>query len=190
MGGITAGSGAPTASMRTTRRMRQGARAATCKETKAPIEWPIRSKWGKPSFVAASRTSSAWRRQPCVPGAVAGLRPRPRRSNATTAWPLSARVAAIRSKLRAFAESPGMQSTGAPFGSCRSRGSFDRIARMLESAPRHVKAKVRRNIGMRRRNKEAGLLVKKYGNRRLYDTNESRYITLEELAGSVRQGKD
>jgi len=61
---------------------------------------------------------------------------------------------------------------------------------MLESAPRPVKTKVRRNMGMRRRNKEAGVLVKKYGNRRLYDTDESRYITLEELAGSVRQGKD
>ena len=37
---------------------------------------------------------------------------------------------------------------------------------------------------------EVGVLVKKYGNRRLYDTEESRYITLEELAGSVRQGKE
>jgi polyhydroxyalkanoate synthesis repressor PhaR len=35
-----------------------------------------------------------------------------------------------------------------------------------------------------------GVLVKKYGNRRLYDTDQSRYITLEELAESVRQGKD
>jgi polyhydroxyalkanoate synthesis repressor PhaR len=49
---------------------------------------------------------------------------------------------------------------------------------------------VQRNTGLRRRNKEAGVLVKKYGNRRLYDTDESRYITLEELAQSVRQGKD
>src|SRR5207248_5518125 len=37
---------------------------------------------------------------------------------------------------------------------------------------------------------EVRVLVKKYGNRRLYDTEESRYITLEELAGTVRQGKD
>jgi polyhydroxyalkanoate synthesis repressor PhaR len=34
------------------------------------------------------------------------------------------------------------------------------------------------------------VLVKKYGNRRLYDTDRSRYITLEELAESVRAGKD
>jgi len=34
------------------------------------------------------------------------------------------------------------------------------------------------------------MLVKKYGNRRLYDTDESKYITLEELAESVRRGKD
>ena len=33
-------------------------------------------------------------------------------------------------------------------------------------------------------------LIKKYGNRRLYDTGLSRYITLEELAGQVRDGAD
>ena len=32
--------------------------------------------------------------------------------------------------------------------------------------------------------------IKKYGNRRLYDTEESRYITQEELATSVRKGID
>lgn len=36
----------------------------------------------------------------------------------------------------------------------------------------------------------ATLTVKKYGNRRLYDTGESRYITLEELAEKVRKGAD
>jgi polyhydroxyalkanoate synthesis repressor PhaR len=34
------------------------------------------------------------------------------------------------------------------------------------------------------------VLVKKYGNRRLYDTDKSRYITLEDLAGIVRAGED
>jgi polyhydroxyalkanoate synthesis repressor PhaR len=34
------------------------------------------------------------------------------------------------------------------------------------------------------------VLVKKYGNRRLYDTDRSRYITLEELADSVREGNE
>jgi polyhydroxyalkanoate synthesis repressor PhaR len=34
------------------------------------------------------------------------------------------------------------------------------------------------------------MLVKKYSNRRLYDTDESRYITLEELADKVRGGAD
>lgn len=33
-------------------------------------------------------------------------------------------------------------------------------------------------------------IVKKYGNRRLYDTAESRYVTLEELAASVRAGAE
>jgi polyhydroxyalkanoate synthesis repressor PhaR len=34
------------------------------------------------------------------------------------------------------------------------------------------------------------LTVKKYGNRRLYDTGESRYITIEELAEKIRKGAD
>lgn len=34
------------------------------------------------------------------------------------------------------------------------------------------------------------MLVKKYSNRRLYDTEESRYITLDELADKVRAGAD
>jgi len=33
-------------------------------------------------------------------------------------------------------------------------------------------------------------LIKKYGNRRLYDTGDSRYITLDELATKVRGGAD
>lgn len=32
------------------------------------------------------------------------------------------------------------------------------------------------------------MLIKKYGNRRLYDTSESRYITLEELAEKIKNG--
>jgi polyhydroxyalkanoate synthesis repressor PhaR len=36
----------------------------------------------------------------------------------------------------------------------------------------------------------AATLIKKYGNRRLYDTGESRYITLEELAEKIRTGID
>lgn len=34
------------------------------------------------------------------------------------------------------------------------------------------------------------MLVKKYGNRRLYDTAKSRYITLEDLADIIRGGED
>lgn len=34
------------------------------------------------------------------------------------------------------------------------------------------------------------LLVKKYPNRRLYDTQESRYITLEDLEARIRRGAD
>ncbi len=34
------------------------------------------------------------------------------------------------------------------------------------------------------------LLVKKYGNRRLYDTGDSRYVRLGELAEKIRRGTD
>jgi len=34
------------------------------------------------------------------------------------------------------------------------------------------------------------MLVKKYSNRRLYDTEDSRYITLDELAEKIRKGSD
>lgn len=36
----------------------------------------------------------------------------------------------------------------------------------------------------------AATLIKKYGNRRLYDTGDSRYITLDELADKIRRGSD
>ena len=34
------------------------------------------------------------------------------------------------------------------------------------------------------------IIIKKYSNRRLYATDESRYVTLEELAEKVRKGRD
>jgi polyhydroxyalkanoate synthesis repressor PhaR len=34
------------------------------------------------------------------------------------------------------------------------------------------------------------ITIKKYSNRRLYDTSESRYVTLEELAEKIRRGSD
>ncbi len=34
------------------------------------------------------------------------------------------------------------------------------------------------------------ILIKKYGNRRLYDTSESRYITLDELSAKIRDGSE
>ena len=36
----------------------------------------------------------------------------------------------------------------------------------------------------------APVLIKKYGNRRLYDTGDSRYVTLDELAAKIRGGAD
>ncbi len=33
-------------------------------------------------------------------------------------------------------------------------------------------------------------IIKKYGNRRLYDTVSSRYVNLSEIAGMIRKGKD
>lgn len=36
----------------------------------------------------------------------------------------------------------------------------------------------------------AAVLIKKYGNRRLYDTGDSRYVTLDELAAKIRSGAE
>jgi polyhydroxyalkanoate synthesis repressor PhaR len=38
--------------------------------------------------------------------------------------------------------------------------------------------------------KPSVILIKKYGNRRLYDTTGSRYVNLDDLAAMVRAGKD
>jgi polyhydroxyalkanoate synthesis repressor PhaR len=38
--------------------------------------------------------------------------------------------------------------------------------------------------------KTSAIIIKKYGNRRLYDTAESRYVNLDDLAAMVRAGKD
>lgn len=40
------------------------------------------------------------------------------------------------------------------------------------------------------RMKTSAVLIKKYGNRRLYDTAGSRYVNLDDLAAMVRAGKD
>ncbi len=36
----------------------------------------------------------------------------------------------------------------------------------------------------------ATILIKKYGNRRLYDTSSSRYVNLEDLAAHIRAGRE
>jgi polyhydroxyalkanoate synthesis repressor PhaR len=38
--------------------------------------------------------------------------------------------------------------------------------------------------------KNSSVLIKKYGNRRLYDTTGSRYVNLDDLAAMVRAGQD
>jgi len=38
--------------------------------------------------------------------------------------------------------------------------------------------------------KTSTVLIKKYGNRRLYDTTGSRYVNLDDLAAMIRAGKD
>ena len=56
---------------------------------------------------------------------------------------------------------------------------------------------MQQKLGLQRNNRAgrvrvvaAPVLVKKYGNRRLYDTGDSKYITLDELATKIRGGTD
>ena len=53
---------------------------------------------------------------------------------------------------------------------------------------RYKCTRVRRN--MREPEKAASVVVKKYGNRRLYDTSGSRYVNLDDIAALIREGKD
>jgi polyhydroxyalkanoate synthesis repressor PhaR len=48
---------------------------------------------------------------------------------------------------------------------------------------------VHSNIGSPQ-TKPASVIIKKYGNRRLYDTAGSRYVNLEDIARLIREGKD
>ena len=38
--------------------------------------------------------------------------------------------------------------------------------------------------------KPSAILIKKYGNRRLYDTASSRYVNLDDLAAHIRAGRE
>ena len=38
--------------------------------------------------------------------------------------------------------------------------------------------------------KPSSIVIKKYGNRRLYNATDSRYVNLEDIAAFIRQGKD
>jgi len=38
--------------------------------------------------------------------------------------------------------------------------------------------------------KPAPVLIKKYGNRRLYDSSNSQYVNLDDIAGFIREGRD
>ena len=38
--------------------------------------------------------------------------------------------------------------------------------------------------------KPAPVVIKKYGNRRLYDPSSSQYVNLDDIAGFIRQGRD
>ena len=46
-----------------------------------------------------------------------------------------------------------------------------------------------RNIGGNKM-KPSTVVIKKYGNRRLYDTTGSRYVNLDDIAALIREGTD
>lgn len=60
-----------------------------------------------------------------------------------------------------------------------------------DAAPRPEKRLPRAlGLGRLRRMAKPSVIVKKYANRRLYDGEESRYVTLDELAAKVKRGAD
>jgi polyhydroxyalkanoate synthesis repressor PhaR len=61
------------------------------------------------------------------------------------------------------------------------------------AGPRAVaarKTRYKRHMRLRSPRSRATIVIKKYGNRRLYDTDLSRYVTLEELEDRIRRGDD
>jgi polyhydroxyalkanoate synthesis repressor PhaR len=60
---------------------------------------------------------------------------------------------------------------------------------MLDGVSRHCQADVRCGAVLGCAAEGWHVPIKKYGNRRLYDTEQSRYITLDELADIVRRGE-
>ncbi|GAB4206169.1 MAG: hypothetical protein OHK0013_22610 [Sandaracinaceae bacterium] len=52
------------------------------------------------------------------------------------------------------------------------------------------KTRYKRSMRLRSPRSRAAIVIKKYGNRRLYDTDLSRYVTLEELEDRIRRGDD
>jgi polyhydroxyalkanoate synthesis repressor PhaR len=55
---------------------------------------------------------------------------------------------------------------------------------------RRRRTRYKRPMRLRSPRSRATIVVKKYGNRRLYDTDLSRYVTLEELEDRIRRGDE
>lgn len=51
------------------------------------------------------------------------------------------------------------------------------------------RAAIRRSVNLRNWGEFMIRLIKRYGSRKLYDTEESRYVSLDELAGWIRAGQ-
>jgi polyhydroxyalkanoate synthesis repressor PhaR len=78
-------------------------------------------------------------------------------------------------------------SDPAPF---RSGALLPREAAPTASPLRRLPGPRTLAASMPRRPSSEPVLVKKYGNRRLYDTQQSRYVTQEELEATIREGQD
>ena len=105
--------------------MRDGSSCAQVMAMAAPLDWPMTANDEAPTASATPSTSRAWLRQPYVPAPVTSLRPRPRKSIATSCSVSPASRSARRSKPDRFADRPGTHTTAgasaAPHRRTRSR---------------------------------------------------------------------
>ena len=128
-------SGLPARSTSTSRSTRDGSSCAQVMAMAAPLDWPMTANDGAPTASAMASTSRAWWRQPYVPAPVTSLRPRPRRSIATSCNVSPASRSARRSKPHRFADRPGTHTTaGASAAPHRRTRSLPDWSGMSESS--------------------------------------------------------
>src|SRR3546814_17032978 len=72
---------------------------------------------------------------------------------------------------------------------CRGKAAVDAVRVAVQYRTMVDRAESRGGPLMKKRNSDDTVIIKKYANRRLYNTETSSYLTLEHLAAMTREGR-